>query len=109
MVDRGERVLIRLDALLDAHVALHVHVPRAGMANDITVTRTRQQRLLPEGLRQLLHAERDIEVLGHLRHLHRNGRISLVGQLGDLDRRLRLRVLGLQAREFLFAQLHERA
>ena len=71
VIHRHQVFLRRLDALLDAHVVLAVHVPCAGVALHVAVARLREQRALPESLRQFREAERDVEALSRLRDAHR--------------------------------------
>ncbi len=91
VVDRGQLILRRLDALFNAHVALcGIQVPGAGVTDDVAVARAGEHRALPERLRQFLHAERDVEVLSDLGHLHRHSGVGLMFEVGDLQRGRRL-------------------
>ncbi len=71
MMHGHELIRSGLDTLLDAHVLSRVHVPGAGVAYDLAVTRFGQQGSLPEGLRKVGHAQRDEKALCELRHAHR--------------------------------------
>ncbi len=79
VVDGGEVFFVGLDAHLGAHVAAHVHVPRAGVADHVAVHRLDELGLGPVALGQLGHAQAGVEVLGALGHL-----------LGDLQLRFAL-------------------
>ena len=57
VIDREELFLGGLDAHLDAHIVLFVHVPGARVADDLTIARAREHRALPERVRQLREAQ----------------------------------------------------
>ena len=75
VVDGGEIFLVGLDAHLGAHVrvgalfAAHVHVPRAGVADHVTVQRLDELGALPIAFRQLGHVQRGVEILRAFGHL----------------------------------------
>ena len=51
-MDHPEFFLRRLDAHLDAKIVLEINVPRAGMANNIAISRLGEQRTFPESCRK---------------------------------------------------------
>ncbi|MNS68127.1 hypothetical protein D3C72_1013970 [compost metagenome] len=69
VVDGGEVLFVGLDAHLGAHVAFHVHVPGAGVADHVAVIGLDELGLVPVRLRQRRHAQRHVEVLRTLGHL----------------------------------------
>ena len=71
VIDGHQMFLRRLDALLDAHIVVAVHVPGTRVTLHVAIGRLFEQRAFPEGLRKLRKAERHIEVLGRLRDLDR--------------------------------------
>ncbi|KIQ98243.1 hypothetical protein TI01_0233 [Lysobacter sp. A03] len=94
VVDGGELFLVGLDAHLGAHVALHVHVPRAGVADHVAVARLDELGALPVAVGQLGHPQREVEVLGPLGHLPRRGVPCFHLQLGKVRWAAVGRVLG---------------
>src|SRR3546814_15899024 len=59
--------ICRLDAHLDPHIALIVHVPGAGVADHVAIARLDQLRALVKHLRQCRHPERAVKILRALR------------------------------------------
>ena len=68
VMDGGELFLGRLDALLDPHVALHVQIPGAGVADHVAVARLGEHGFFVERRRQLRQADGGEEVFGGAGH-----------------------------------------
>ncbi len=103
MVDRVKIVRVRLQANFDSNIG-RAHIPRAGVAHDLSVPRTLEHGTLPERLWQRRKSERRVEAFRgacHPRgvpllalHLLRGGfdtglRIGLQNVLVDVAPRLR--------------------
>ena len=66
----GEEILAGdLDADFDAQIVGGIDIPGAGVAYHVAVARLREQRALPESLRQRRESERGEEALAVLHHL----------------------------------------
>src|SRR5580704_10093137 len=68
VVDDAEIFLRNLDAHLDAQVVLLIHVPGAGVADDVPVLRLGEERALPESVRQGRESDRREKVFAVFDH-----------------------------------------
>ena len=82
VVDGGEVFGGRLDAHLDAQVVQVVDVPGVGVAHDLAILRTHEQRSLEERVRQRREAQRRVEAFAGPDHLERR-HVALFQDVGQ--------------------------